>query len=489
MIDTHAHLDTEKFDQDRSEVINNAFGSGLKAIIIPTIEPKAFDNVIATAESYNNIYCSMGVHPHNASELTDEVIDTILHNAKNPKVKAIVEIGLDYYYDFNPPDVQQIAFRKQLKLAKELGLPAIIHNRESDDDMLRILEEEQDGKLNGVLHCFSGDTAMLEKALDLGFHISFTGNITFKKTDLDEVVKNTPLDRLMLETDSPYMTPVPYRGKRNEPAKVYLVAQKIAEIKSINFDEVVSMTTKTAIKFFNLALLMLFFVLATFGSFAQDTEYEEEYILGETAEDEGLFNPFYKFIGIAPVLGINTIVETYYLEESEPSISYEGITAFGGALNLSIYDFLIIQGSYLYSKNTKRAEKFDDIGPNIHQFAELTSIWIANPYSRINFYGVIGAGLIMNKYNEGYEESETTDFSLNTGVGFMVNIPVTDVGLFAASFEWRLNFIMDRQLVPYIPEGATSGDLTLEEMRPFYSIPRITLMWYPEFLNQDYTFE
>jgi TatD DNase family protein len=490
MIDTHAHLDTEAFDEDRSEVINNAFDSGLKAIIIPAIEPKAFDNVIATAESHKNVFCSMGVHPHNASELNDEVIDIIYHNTKNPKVKAIGEIGLDYYYDFNPPNVQQIAFRKQLKLAKDLGLPVIIHNRESDDDMLRILEEEQDGTLGGVLHCFSGDKYMLDKALDLGFYISFTGNITFKKTDLDEVVMNTPIDRLMLETDSPYMTPVPFRGKRNEPSRVSLVAQKIAEIKSINFDEVVSMTTKTAIKFFNLAILMLFFIVASVSSFAQDTEYEEEYILEEEAyDDEELYNPFYKFIGIAPVLGINTIVETWYLASSEPSISYEGITAFGGALNFSVFDFLIIQGSYLYSKNTKRAEENDNIGPNIHQFAELTSMWIANPYSRINFYGMIGAGLIMNKYNEGFDESETTDFSLNTGVGFMVNIPVADVGLFAASFEWRLNFIMERQLAPYIPQGGTSEDLTLEEMRPFYSIPRITLMWYPEFLNQDYNFE
>jgi TatD DNase family protein len=486
MIDTHAHLDTEAFEDDRQEVINRAFDRGLKAIIIPAIEPKAFDNVIATAESHNNVFCSMGVHPHNASELTDEVMNIIEKNTGNPKVKAIGEIGLDYFYDFNPPDIQKIAFRKQLQLAKKLDLPVIIHNRESNDDMINILEEEEDGNLNAVLHCFSGDTIMLQKALDLDFHISFTGNITFKKTDLDEVVYNTPLDRLMLETDSPYMTPVPFRGKRNEPGKVSLVAQKIAEIKTINIEEVISMTTRTAIKFFNLSLIMLLFVLSSIAVFSQ--EYDEEYYEDDLTEEEQ-YHPFYKSFGIAPILGINTIVETYYLKSTQPSISYEGIAAYGGALNFNIYDFLMIQGSYLYSKNTKRAEKFDDVGPNIHQFIELSSIWIANPYSRINFYGAIGAGLIINKYNEGFEESETTDFALNTGIGFMVNLPVTDVGLFAATFEWRLNFITVRQKVPYIPDGGSSDNLTFEDMRPFYSIPRITLIWYPEFLNQDYYFE
>lgn len=489
MIDTHAHLDTEAFDEDREEVINRAFESGVEAIIVPAIEPSAFSDVLQTANSNKNIYAAMGVHPHNASELDDEVYEKIKQNAGHPKVIAIGEIGLDYHYDFNPKDIQQNAFRKQLQLAKELDMPVIIHNRESDDDMIEILTQEQDGRLKGVLHCFSGDEKMLDKALDLGFHASFTGNITFKNTNLDSVVKKTPLDRLMIETDSPYMTPVPYRGKRNEPMRVSHVAEKIAEIKSKNIDEVISMTSKTARKLFNLAIFIFMFLFTTFSVFSQTdetTEYEED----EYYEEE-LYNPFYKYIGIAPLLGINTIVETFYLEDSEPDISYEGIAAYGGAVNFSIYDFLIIQGSYVYSKNTRIQEKVDfPVGPNIHQFAELSSIWIINPYSRINFYGAIGAGLIMNTYNQGFdEEAKTTDFALNTGVGFMVNLPVTDVGLFAASFEWRLNFILERKEVFYIPEGGTKEDMTTEQMRPFYSIPRITLMWYPEFLNQEYTFE
>ena len=502
MIDTHAHIDTEAFAKDRDEVVKRSIESGIESIIVPAIEPSAFRNVLAIAEKYENVYCSMGVHPHNASELTDDVLSIIEENTRHPKVKAIGEIGLDYHYDFNPKDVQQDAFRKQLQLSKKLGLPVIIHNRESDMDMLSILKDEQDGTIKAVMHCFSSDEQMLASIIEMGFNVSFTGNITFKKTDLDAVIRQTPLERLMLETDSPYMTPVPYRGKRNEPMHVRLIAEKIAKIKSINFDEVVSMTTKTARKFFNLTIFTIFFLmgstLSVFSQSDENTEYEEEYYedeyYEENAEQEDSYNPYFKNIGIAPVIGMTTVVQSYYFDDERPDepVSYEGIAAYGVAINYSILDFLIIQGSYLYSKNTKVVEKSEDkVGPSIHQFAELSSLWIINPYSRINFYGAIGVGLINNTYNQGREkESKTSDFGLNTGVGFMFNLPVTDVGLFAFSFEWRLNFVMQRDAIPYLPSNASEdAEITFEEMRPFYSIPRITLVWYPEFLNQEYTFQ
>ena len=160
MIDTHAHLDSEAFANDREEVIKRAFEKGIESIIVPAIEPSAFNNVLAIADSYQNVFCSMGVHPHNASELTDDTLSRIEENAKHSKVIAIGEIGLDYHYDFNPKDVQLDAFRKQLQLSKKLGLPVIIHNRESDKDMLSILKDEQDGTIKGVLHCFSSDEKM-----------------------------------------------------------------------------------------------------------------------------------------------------------------------------------------------------------------------------------------------------------------------------------------------------------------------------------------
>ena len=189
MIDTHAHIDADAFDEDRDEMITNAFASGVEAIIIPAIEPDRYDRVLTICNQYEHIYCGMGVHPHNANDYSATVEDRIIALLEDPKVKAVGEIGLDYYYDFAPKDIQQEVFRRQLNIAKTYDMPVIIHNRESDEDMIAILKEEQNGELKGVLHCFSSDLNMLEKALALGFHISFTGNITYKKSILNEIVR------------------------------------------------------------------------------------------------------------------------------------------------------------------------------------------------------------------------------------------------------------------------------------------------------------
>lgn len=246
MIDTHAHIDADVFDENRDQMIAQAFANGVKAIIIPAIEPDRYDGVLSICNQYEHIYCGMGVHPHNANDYSAPVEDRIIALLENPKVRAVGEIGLDYYYDFAPKDVQQEVFRRQLNIAKSYDMPVIIHNRESDDDMIEILQEEQNGELKGVLHCFSSDLTMLHNALDLGFHVSFTGNITYKKSILDEIVRATPLDKIMIETDSPYMTPVPHRGKRNEPQFVRFIAQKIADIHALTFEEIITMTSNNA---------------------------------------------------------------------------------------------------------------------------------------------------------------------------------------------------------------------------------------------------
>ncbi|MFW5702173.1 MAG: TatD family hydrolase [Bacteroidota bacterium] len=276
MIDTHAHINTDEFAEDRDEMLRNAFHSGVEAVIIPATKPDEFDEIINLAQSRPELFCAIGVHPHHAAEIAPEDLDTVALRSSENKIVAIGEIGLDYYYDFSPKDIQQEVFRRQLRIAKETGLPAIIHNRESDDDLIRIIRDEQDGRLRGVLHCFSSPVGALREALDLGMHVSFTGNITFKNTDLAEQVTAAPLERIMIETDSPYMTPVPFRGRRNDPSRVGLVAEKIAEYKNISIDEVLEMTTKTAKKFFNLVIMLIMLALPSIA-IAQDEGYQDDY--------------------------------------------------------------------------------------------------------------------------------------------------------------------------------------------------------------------
>jgi len=480
LIDTHAHIDTEQFDDDREAVIERAHSAGVEKIIIPAIEPKDFQRVFDVAQSHDEIYCAIGIHPHNADELNEETTEIIEAYCTKNKVVAIGEIGLDYYYDFTPKDVQKDAFTAQLRIAKSHNLPVIVHNRESDDDMLRILKSEQDGTLRGVLHCFSGDEKMLKEALDLGFYISFTGNITFKKTKLIDLVEKTPSERLLLETDSPYMTPVPHRGKRNEPALVKLVAEKIAEIKSITLNEVINMTTKNAKELFKFALFLIFILslaLATpISAHAQDDEYadEEEYI-----------NPYPKGLGIGFNVGTNTIVEQQYFEGNDKSISYEGIFFWGGAISWSVFDFLMIEAAYNYSKNTKIIETSDDqLGPNIHQVLELTSQWIANPKSRVNFYGMLGLSFFNNTLNEGRIDLESKDNPLgfNFGLGFKVNIPIGDFMTLVPFLEWRLNWAPTKvNTWTYWDRGST---VPVEvQSTKFFSMPRFGLMFYPSALN------
>src|ERR1035437_6666354 len=254
MIDTHCHIQVKDYDADRGEVLAQAVLDGVEALIVPAIDEPSFDATLAMAlVTAPRVACAIGVHPHHASEVTDATLDRIAQLMDNPHVAAVGEIGLDYHYDFSPKDVQQRVFLEQIRIARNAGKPVIVHNRESDDDVLRILSAEQDGKLNGVLHCFSGTNDVLQRALAIGLHISFTGNITFKNSTLAGVVADVPLERVMLETDSPWMSPPPWRGKRNAPGRVRMVAEKIAEIKGLSVDTVIMQTTMNAKRFFGLA--------------------------------------------------------------------------------------------------------------------------------------------------------------------------------------------------------------------------------------------
>jgi len=253
LFDSHAHLDASKFDQDRDAVIKRAYDSGVKWIMNPGADYESSINAVKLAETYDFMYAAVGIHPHDAKTLDDMMLGLIKAMARKTKVKAIGEIGLDYHYDFSPRDEQIYWFRKQLQLAKELKMPVIIHDREASNDVMTILKEENSFETGVLMHCFSGSAELARQYVKLGAYISIAGPVTFKNSrKLIEVVEMVPLDRLMIETDSPYLTPTPFRGKRNESAHVRYVAEKIAEIKGLTFEEVAKQTAINAKKYFNI---------------------------------------------------------------------------------------------------------------------------------------------------------------------------------------------------------------------------------------------
>ncbi|PID61396.1 MAG: radical SAM protein [Ignavibacteriae bacterium] len=252
-IDTHAHLFYPNFEGEVEEVIERAKTAGVKYIIVPGTDLATSKKAMDLADKYDMVYAAVGVHPHDTNEWNDSFIDTLKEFTKHPKVVAIGEIGLDYYYDFSPKDKQIHAFKLQIELALRVNLPIIVHNRESNEDMMKIIRTYKDTNLKTQFHCFAGSKENAKELTDMGHLISFTGNITFKKMDsLREVLASVNTDKLLLETDSPFMTPVPYRGKRNEPANVLLVAEKIAEVHNISLEDVSRITNYNAYKFFGI---------------------------------------------------------------------------------------------------------------------------------------------------------------------------------------------------------------------------------------------
>lgn len=247
LIDTHCHIFYDKYKNDINEVVDRAKAEEVNKIICVGIDIETSKKSIKLSEKFESIFATVGFHPHEAKNVPNKYLDTIRSLLEVPKVVAVGEIGLDYYYEHTDKKQQIKVFREQLELAKDLNLPVVIHNRDSDEDLYDNIKNSKVDK--GVIHCFSSDVNFANKLFELGLIISFTGIITFSKK-LQEVVKEIPLNKIMIETDSPYLTPVPYRGKRNEPYMVSEIAKKIAEIKNKSFDEVVDVTTNNAKQLF-----------------------------------------------------------------------------------------------------------------------------------------------------------------------------------------------------------------------------------------------
>ncbi len=251
--DSHAHLTMDRFDADRDAVILRAREAGLAHVI--TVSSHVGDALRCAdlAARHDFIHFTAGVHPHDAKDWTDDVAGGVREAARRPKAVAIGEIGLDYHYDRSPRPAQRDAFRAQIRMARDLGMPIVIHTREAWEDTFAILEDERAGEVGGVFHCFSGGPGEVRCALDLGFDLSFAGPVTFKNPGrLPEAVRAVPLDRLLTETDAPYLTPHPHRGSRNEPARVIHVAEKIAALKSLSVDEIGEAATRNLERVFRI---------------------------------------------------------------------------------------------------------------------------------------------------------------------------------------------------------------------------------------------
>lgn len=250
LFDTHAHYNDSKFEQDANEVINNAYNSGVKLIVNIGYDIETSKKAVEQANNYDFMYASVGIHPEEVAN--KESIDQIEQLAKNKKVVAIGEIGLDYYWNKENKDLQKKYFIEQIDLANKLKLPIIIHDRDAHGDTLDIIREHK-ALYGGVFHCFAGSVEMAEELIKMGYFISFTGAITFNNAKKSlEVVKVIPLDKIVIETDSPYLTPHPYRGQRNDSSYVKYVAQKISEIKDISLEDVEKITFENGKKLFNI---------------------------------------------------------------------------------------------------------------------------------------------------------------------------------------------------------------------------------------------
>lgn len=258
LIDTHCHLDFDRFDDDRGQVIARATENGVERILVPALDLNNCSAVLNLCQKFEGVFAAVGIHPNSSAAWQDGWIENIRHFASHPKVVAIGEIGLDYYWDHSPKEVQQRALSLQLALAAELDLPVIIHNRESSADVLQLLRESPLlGRPNpGVLHSFSASRKTAETALDLGYYLGFTGPITFKKADdLRQIASRVPLDRILVETDAPFLAPQPRRGKRNEPAFVTHIAQKLADLHQLDIESFAQITSKNAARLFGKKLL------------------------------------------------------------------------------------------------------------------------------------------------------------------------------------------------------------------------------------------
>ncbi len=253
LFDTHVHLNARDFFEDREETIKRAFDAGVTRMLVVGFDRETIPLAIEIAEQYETIYAAVGWHPVDAVDMTEQELEWIEELSSHPKVVALGEMGLDYHWDKSPKEVQKEVFRKQIQLAKKVQLPIIIHNREATEDIISILKEEKAESIGGIMHCYNDSVDYVQDCLDMNFYISLGGPVTFKNATLPkEVAVQVPLERLLIETDAPFLAPHPYRGKRNEPAYVKLVAEKIAALRGTSLEEIGEITTKNALSLFRL---------------------------------------------------------------------------------------------------------------------------------------------------------------------------------------------------------------------------------------------
>lgn len=253
LFDTHTHLNDLAFEEDREKVIRRAKEEGVSLLVNVGFNRATIPPTLKLAEDYDFIYAAVGWHPQDAGEMKEEDLGWIEELAEHPKVVAIGEMGLDYYWDKAPRDVQKKVFRKQIALAKRVNKPIIIHDRDAHQDVVDILREEGADEVGGVMHCYGGNYELAQECLDLNFYISFGGPLTFKNAKKPkEVAKQIPLDRLLIETDSPYLTPHPFRGKRNESSYVTYVAQSLAELKEVSYEDICRITMENGKRLFRI---------------------------------------------------------------------------------------------------------------------------------------------------------------------------------------------------------------------------------------------
>ncbi|WP_295234572.1 TatD family hydrolase [Veillonella sp.] len=253
LFDTHAHINDNRFDNDRESMLDDCLAQGVEYIMCPAVDRETAESAIALAAKYDYVYAAVGVHPHESKDVTEEDYEYFKDQAlHNDKVKAIGEIGLDYYYDFSDRETQMREFKRQLDLAREVDLPIIIHDRDAHGDIMDTLRTYGKGNY-GIFHCYSGSWEMAKECIKMGYYISFAGPVVFpKSTKLKEVAKEVPLDRLLIETDSPYLTPPPFRGRRNDPSKTQFVAQEIASLKGMDPEELAAIALANGKRIFNI---------------------------------------------------------------------------------------------------------------------------------------------------------------------------------------------------------------------------------------------
>lgn len=493
MIDTHCHLDVEQFDEDRDEVLARAFASGVEHIIIPAIRPSDFQRVLSLTNSSSSLSCGMGVHPHNANEFENDTADILkqLYSENKQSVKAIGEIGLDYYYDFVPKSQQQAVFHRQLEVAKELKLPVIIHNRDSDDDVYAIVKEHQDGTLQGVFHCFSSSVEYAEKVLESGFHLSFTGNVTYKKSTLADCIQIIPEDRIMIETDSPYMAPVPYRGKRNEPSYVQHIVHKLAEIRSTTVETMIQQTTKNATSLFAIFSLMLFLIASDSFSQRGRIDFEDE----KETDIEILEHPYPKLIGIGALIGSNTIVDNLTFlngcrKGRDQWVSLAAIAAFGAQIMYYPVEWIQLEAGF--NASSHQSSLFTNAGepPIIDSYRNIDFAFklIPNQYGRINFYA--GSGISISSATYGANNETVTRIGPILNVGLMGNIDFS-WGVIVPAAEFRVNFPTGARRFTSNPIEPTSrdyecyrnepGQRAILDVNTILAIPRFTISIFPKF--------